>query len=188
MTDTRAGTTATTKGAGVGCLAMAALFLLVGLGGLTLAGVRAWRDVRVFTVWQPTTCTVLDATIGSSRGTRGKPAYRPEITYRYEAGGREYRCTGWDAWAVWGDYGGGSHTYYERVLDRFPVGGSFPCWFDPAEPAHAVLVRRIRPLYVLTVLPLLFTVLGAVGLFAAVAKPSRPDAGAEPTEFAGTRP
>jgi hypothetical protein len=167
---------------------MAALFLLVGLGGLTLAGVRAWRDVRVFTVWQPTTCTVLDATIGSSRGTRGKPAYRPEITYRYEAGGREYRCTGWDAWAVWGDYGGGSHTYYERVLDRFPVGGSFPCWFDPAEPAHAVLVRRIRPLYVLTVLPLLFTVLGAVGLFAAVAKPSRPDAGAEPTEFAGTRP
>ncbi|MEW6338863.1 MAG: DUF3592 domain-containing protein [Acidobacteriota bacterium] len=175
MTDDPIETRPAAGSRGAGCVTMAALFLVVGLGGLALVGIRAWRDVRVFTVWQPATCTVVEATIGSRRsssGSRGSTSYRPEITYSYEFGGRPFRCIGWDAWAVWGDYGGGSLAYYQRVLDRFPVGGTFPCWVDPAEPSHAVLVRRIRPLYVLALLPIALTVLGALGLMAALSKPS----------------
>jgi hypothetical protein len=87
--------------------------------------------------------------------------------------GKEYRCTGWDSWALSGDYGGGSYKYYERVLDRYEIGRTYPCWYDPADPSRAVLVRRVRPLYVLAVLPLVFAGLGAVGVWVSLASPSR---------------
>ncbi len=159
-----------------GCLPVALLFVAVGLGFGSIFAVRAWRDVRIFTVWRETTCTILSTDVGSSGGSSSsRPSYRPEITFSFEVGGREYRCTGWDSWALSGDYGGGSAAYYRRVVDRFEIGRSYPCWYDPADPGQAVLVKRIRPLYVLAVLPLAFLTLGAMGLWAVLAKPrSRP--------------
>jgi len=162
-----------------GCVGMAAAFLLVGLLTGGLFAVRAWRDVRTFTVWRPATCTILDKTISSTGGSgRSKPSYRPDITFRYEVGAKEYRCTGWDSWALAGDYGGGSSRYYERVLDRYEVGRAYPCWYDPSEPNRAVLVRHVRGLYILAVLPIAFTVLGAVGVWATLASPRRRGGGA----------
>jgi Protein of unknown function (DUF3592) len=157
-----------------GCAAAAFAFLAVGLGFGSLFAIRAWRDVRVFTVWKPTTCTILATQLGSTRGSgKSGPSYRPEISFRYRVGGKTFTCTGWDSWALAGDYGGGSAKFYERVLDRYEVGRTSPCWYDPADPSQAVLVRRVRPLYLLAVLPLAFTVLGAVGLYSALAKPAR---------------
>ena len=153
-----------------GCLAMSLGFLLVGLLFGAFFAVRAWRDVRTFMVWRPATCTILEKTISSTPGSgRSKPSYRPDITFSYEAGGEQRRCTGWDSWALAGDYGGSSSKYYERVLDRYEVGRAYPCWYDPADPSRAVLVRRIRPLYLLAVLPFVFTVLGAIGVWATLA-------------------
>ena len=157
-----------------GCAAAALAFLAVGLGFGSLFAVRAWRDVRVFTVWEPATCTILATQLGSTRGSgKSGPSYRPEISFRYEVGGKTFTCTGWDSWALSGDYGGGSAKFYGRVLDRYEVGATSPCWYDPADPAQAVLVRRVRPLYLLAVMPLAFVVLGAVGLYSALAKPGR---------------
>lgn len=167
---------------GWGCLAASLLFLLAGGVGVALFAVRAWRDVRVLTVWQPTTCTILDARVGSRRSSSSssgtaapRAVHRPEITYRYEVDGQVYSCTGWDAWALAGDYGGGSERFWQRVVDRYEVGGTYPCWFDPDEPARAVLVRRVRGLYVLGLLPLACLLLGGVGVWASLSRgPARP--------------
>ena len=162
-----------------GCLGVALVFLAVGLLFGSFFAVRAWRDVRTFTVWRPATCTVLDKTISStSRSGKSGPSYRPDITFRYEVDGKELRCTGWDSWALFGDYGGGSLKYFERVLDRYEVGRAYPCWFDPGEPSRAVLVRHVRGLYVLAVLPLVFVSLGALGVWTSLAAP-RSRGGAE---------
>jgi hypothetical protein len=153
---------------------MSLAFLLVGVGFGSFFVAHAWRDVRTFTLWRPTTCTILAKDIRSTGGSgKSKPSYRPDITFRYEVGGKEYRCTGWDSWALSGAYGGGSYKYYERVLDRYQVGRAYPCWYDPSDPSLAVLVRRVRPLYILSVLPLVFTGLGALGLWASLASPAR---------------
>ncbi len=170
---------ARTRPGGRGCLGMSLAFLAVGLAFGSLFAARAWRDVRVFTAWRPATCTILDKTISSSRGSsRSGPSYRPDVTFRYEVAGTEHRCTGWDSWALAGDYGGGSYKFYERVLDRYEVGRSYPCWYDPTDPSRAVLARRVRPLYVLAVLPLGLVALGVVGLWGTLASPSRRTGGA----------
>ena len=158
----------------LGCLGMSLAFLAVGVGFGSLFAVRAWRDVRTFTAWRPTTCTIVAKDIRSTGGSgRSRPSYRPDITFRYEVGGKEYRCTGWDSWALSGDYGGGSYQYYERVLDRYEIGRTYPCWVDPGDPSLAVLARRVRPLYILAVMPLALTALGALGLWSLLAGPNR---------------
>lgn len=156
-----------------GCLAASLLSLLVGAGFLGLFATRAWRDVRIFTVWERTTCTIVSTDIASSRPSKGRSSYRPEITFRYRVGRDAYQCTGWDSWALAGDYGGGSYADYQRVLDRYEIGDSYPCWYDPADPSRAVLVRRVRPLYVLAVLPLALVVLGALGIWGTIPPRSR---------------
>ena len=162
------------RGRDVGCLVMAVAFLAVGLGFGGFFASHAWQDLRVFTVWKPTTCTILDKEIRSSSGPgSSRPSYRPAITFRYQVAGREFRCTGWDSWALSSIYGGGSARYYERVLDRFEVGRTYPCWYNPGDPSRAVLERRIRPLYLLAVMPLVFFMLGAVGLYSTLARPTR---------------
>jgi hypothetical protein len=155
-----------------GCLWASLAFLAAGLGFLSLFATRAWRDVRVLAVWQKASCTIVEKGIGSTSRSRLRPAYRPEITFRYQVEGRTHQCTGWDSWAVSGDYGGGGREFYERVLDRYQVGASYPCWFDPKDPSKAVLVRRLRPLYLLGVLPLALIVLGAMGLHGSLARPA----------------
>ncbi len=155
-------------------MGMSLAFLAVGLLFGSFFAFRAWRDVRTFTAWVPTTCTIEAKEVSSTSGSgKSKPSYRPDITFRYEVAGKEFRCTGWDSWALAGDYGGGSSKYYERVLDRYEVGRAYPCWYDPADPSRAVLVRHVRALYLLAVLPLAFTVLGAIGLWATLAAPAR---------------
>ncbi len=172
-----------------GCLGVSSAFLLAGLLFGSFFAARAWRDVRIFTTWRPATCTIVDKSLASRGGTgRSKPSYRPDITFTYEVGGRGYRCTGWDSWALAGDYGGGSAAYYERVLDRYEVGRSVPCWYDPADPTRAVLVRRIRPLYVLAVMPLALAALGAFGLWASLAAPARGGSAARERSRAGHAP
>ncbi len=158
----------------IGCVGMALAFLAVGIAFGSFFAVHAWRDVRVFTVWRPATCTIVGKELGSSGGSgKSRPSYRPEISFRYEVGGKEFNCTGWDSWALSAGYGGGSAKFYERVLDRYEVGATYPCWYDPSDPSKAVLVRRVRILYVLAVMPLALAVLGAVGLYATLPKPRR---------------
>ena len=172
-----------------GCLGISLAFLAAGVGFGSLFAVRAWRDVRTFTVWRPTTCTIVAKEIGSTGGSgKSRPSYRPDITFRYEVSGKVYRCTGWDSWALFGDYGGGSEKYYERVLDRYEIDRAYPCWVDPGDPSHAVLVRRVRPLYILAVMPLALTALGALGLWSLLAGPTRPrgtDGDAEARRLSG---
>ena len=78
-----------------GCLLTALAFLAVGLGFGSFFAIHAWRDVRVFTVWRPATCTILAKNLGSTSGSgKSGPSYRPEISSCYQVGGETFNCTG----------------------------------------------------------------------------------------------
>jgi hypothetical protein len=39
----------------------------------------------------------------------------------------------------------GSQTTAQTILDSYHLGQTYPCWYDPANPTHAVLVRDFGP-------------------------------------------
>lgn len=70
--------------------------------------------------WSPTTCTLIRVD--------------PEIRYRYEVNGRVYES---------GVVGIASQsTPLAEIVDRPVTGAHVPCWFNPAEPAQALLHRE----------------------------------------------
>src|ERR1035437_2330148 len=70
---------------GIMCVVVSLLFLIP-------VGFRGWDDIRVFTQFRATTCTIIgkrltvssDSNTGSS-GNRTSTFYKPEFTMRYEA-------------------------------------------------------------------------------------------------------
>jgi hypothetical protein len=62
-------------------------------------------------------------------------SYKPDFQYSVRtANGRQYQAEGYDFRS--------SSTYQftaQAVLDRYAVGKTYPCWYDPADPSHAIL-------------------------------------------------
>jgi uncharacterized protein DUF3592 len=60
----------------------------------------------------------------------------PQITCTYQVGGREYRCAtrkwGWNE--LYADSEGP-----EKILAKYPKGGSVPVFYNPADPSQSVL-------------------------------------------------
>lgn len=102
-------------------------FALLCLGGLTPFVLQGWRDWKVFREYAETRCTVLS--ISSYDG-------HPELSYRLTVEGSTYFASGFD----------NTNGRLASMMDTNPfrVGDTYPCWYDPADPERAVLVRRIH--------------------------------------------
>lgn len=109
--------------------------ICVGSGGFLLHRFF-YPDLVVWTRFKPTTGFVTRAGVEPWPG-RGRFA-APAITFRYRVDGIDYT-------------GGRFRITTERegpiddvraLLERYPVGSSQPAWFNPADPATAVLSRR----------------------------------------------
>lgn len=156
--------------ASVGEALFFAVFLALGCAGLVmmLSGVvlPEWRVNHEFV---ETTCKVLDKRIGEIQGEDG-PLYRPEIKIEYDVGIVTYSDWQYD---ILKTYSSGRENA-QAVLDQFVAyekvkDNRYPCWYDPANPKKAVLVRDYRWwIWLLLSVPVSFVVLGAGGLIYAV--------------------
>jgi hypothetical protein len=143
-----------------------AFFLLLGCGGaaVMISGfvVPEWRVNHEFV---ETTCKVLEKRIGEKPGNDG-PLYRPEIKIEYEVGGEVYRDWHYD---IHQTYSSGQKNA-QAILDHFTVHDGannkrYPCWFDPAKPDAAVLVRGYGWwIWLVFTIPTSFVAIGAGGL------------------------
>ena len=158
--------------ASMGEAVFSGVFLLLGCCGLVwmLADyvVPEWRVNHEFV---ETTCRVLDKQIGEKDFGEDGLLYRPEIKIRYEVGGVVYQDPHYDI------------SYYRRTGRLLRAGGrtrrpfstasnstranhkTYPCWYDPANPSVAVLVRGygwVR--WLVFTVPLSFIIIGAGGL------------------------
>ncbi len=122
----------------------ALLFAGLGLGGAALLLVsvsdvwRGWESER----WSEVEATVLAARLIEVRQIRStEPAYRPEVSYRYTVANREHIAARVDFGAI----ATPDRETAERELGaRFSPGMILTAYYDPQNPAEAVIVPGIQ--------------------------------------------
>jgi hypothetical protein len=130
------------------------LFILAGLGFLAFFVYQAHQDYRVFTRYVQGECRILDKRLGESSDSDGT-TYRAEFDYEIMVNDQPYGAHDLDTWGAYGSRDGA-----EAYLRRFQVGEVYPCWYDPADPREAVLVRRVSWFHLFGVIPLLLLGVG----------------------------
>jgi hypothetical protein len=96
------------------------------------------KDIRKFTSYEKTICTILDKTIKQSTGSTGRTksyVYDPLVSVRYNIKGKEILSAGFLPRGL------GRESSAEKKLARYELGKSYPCWFDPEAPWEFVLTR-----------------------------------------------
>jgi hypothetical protein len=132
------------------------IFFVSSLGIAHLMGSIARDDIRRFVAYEKSSCSLLDTRIVQKKGSSSSTTMfnEPLVAVRYLAGGREIIAAGpprptamlspLDKYAL-------------RELAQYERGKSYPCWYDPREPATFVLARGISlGWYLLGAAPMLF--------------------------------
>jgi hypothetical protein len=140
--------------------------LLVAAGAAAIAiGLRQSARGRETARWTRTTGRVVASGVEEQGGPeeQGYPRFRFGVRYAYEARGRA-----WEGDQLWI----GSRlvapsqdrAWHQEVADRWPAGREVEVWFDPGDPARAVLVRGAPRSDVLALVAVGAALLGA-GVF-----------------------
>jgi hypothetical protein len=132
---------------------------------------QALRDYRAHYSYAAAQCRVIaaDAQHTTTRLNNGavRDHYHPAVSFSYVVNGQSYQTRGYD------NYDG--VTSDASVLVSFPVGASVPCWYDPADPASAIVARSFSPQYHASgLIPLFMTLISAGFLTAALRRRSLP--------------
>lgn len=119
---------------------------------------QAVRDFRTHYLYQTTQCQVIStrARHTTSKLNNGavRDIYHPVVSFTYVVNRQSYQASGYD------NYDGA--TSDASVLVNFPSGASVPCWYDPADPARAVVERSFSAAYHASgLIPLLVTLICA---------------------------
>jgi len=143
-----------------------ALFALPFLGFFVWQG---YKDIRCFTTYKKATCTILNKQMLQS-SSDGSTTYRPEFTFEFVD---EYEniieTKGYDNWDVYSS----GYSGKKKVLDRYQIGQSYPCWYDPQNPRNAVLERRISWMYLFALIPITFILVGGGLVYSALRRGGR---------------
>jgi hypothetical protein len=137
-----------------GCLFSSFFFIGIGLF-FFLAWSMAVPGLRSLYFFVEAPCTVLDTRILEQDN-----AWQPQIHIQYQVNGQVHRLWTYDASGI----STGDRAANEAIIAGFVKGQQYPCWYDPADPRVAVLVRGLRPAALVCVFPLIFAAVGAGGL------------------------
>ena len=117
-------------------------------------------EYRVNQEFEQTEGRIIDKRLIVTQDRTGT-VYRPEFHVNYEVNGRTY-----DVWTynITGESTSGRASN-EEILNRYEIGSSYPCWYDPVEPQVAVLVRGYSTFgFILAGFGLLVTLIGLVSM------------------------
>jgi hypothetical protein len=136
------------------------MFLLMG-GGISypllmgpLLHILGARD------WLETPCVVISSRLGSHRGSKGGTTYSVDIRYAYGFKERQYVSSRYQFFQ-------GSTSEYEKkrsIVRSYRPGQQAFCFVDPQDPRSAVLNRGFTSDMYFGLIPLVFLVIGGVGL------------------------
>jgi hypothetical protein len=135
------------------------IFVLMGLGFTYLMFVQPVLNVWAARSWKETTCRVLSSAVGTHSGKHGY-TYSVDIVYRYRIGRQWYTERRYD-------FRVGSSSGYdgkEAVVEQYPPGKHVTCYYNPADPADAVLNRDLPADLFFGLIPMVFTLVGALGV------------------------
>jgi hypothetical protein len=132
-----------------------------GCGGI----VSSFLVGRLFTAVSSRSWVPVPAVVESSRvrshSDSDSTTYSPDVLYRYEFNGREYRSNRYD---IMGGSSGG-YDAKRRIVDGMPRGARVTAFVNPADPTRAVIVRGFTWDMLVLAVPVLFVVGGLLGVF-----------------------
>ena len=105
--------------------------ILLGVIFASRAGAAKAKD------WQPVPGTVLMSTLEARRGSRGHYVNYPVVHYQYRVGGTTYQNRKISPGMEWGGSGAG------KVVARYPTGSQVTVYYNPENPAEALLERNV---------------------------------------------
>ncbi len=126
---------------------------------------QSWRQAHASRTWPSTQGIIEEAWITISRSSRGPESpfedkfFYPHLRYRYQVGGQTYQG---ERIAAGSPTGLSSRAEAEAVLAPYPVGRRVTVYYNPRNPAEAVLEPgRAESLGMLLLGGLLFLALAA---------------------------
>jgi hypothetical protein len=137
------------------------VFLLTGSATFYSLFLRPISRIVCARSWPAVPCAVISSEVKRHEGgVNDGTTYSVNIFYSYEIKGREFKANTYD-------FIGGSSSGYEgkqAVVARYPRGAKAVCYVNPDDPTDVVLERGFTPAMWIGLLPLLFVMVGAVGL------------------------
>ncbi|MDX5373060.1 MAG: DUF3592 domain-containing protein [Pseudomonadaceae bacterium] len=122
-------------------------------------GAAAFFEPVAATVLASQVETTLHRQPGTASSTR---VHLPRIEYQYEVDGRRYRSRQFSYFGA----AYGSDAEARQVIARYPVGSVQTAYFDPRDPAQAVLNKASPSAWWKHLwFPALFVLVGVLGLF-----------------------
>jgi hypothetical protein len=114
------------------------IFILIALS-VAISAIKEWRRYHESDNWTPVTAEIISANISSRKGTKST-TYFVNITYAYEVFGQPYQSGQFS----FGSEGTGYETKKaaEKVIAKYPPGSKQMIYYDPNQPAQAVLERK----------------------------------------------
>jgi hypothetical protein len=107
------------------------IFMLIALS-VAISAIKGWKRYQESDNWIPITAEIISADISSHKGTKST-TYFVNITYAYEVFGQPYQS---------GQFSFGSEGTAEKVIAKYPPGSKQMIYYDPNQPAQAVLERK----------------------------------------------
>ncbi len=110
--------------------------------------------------WVKVSCEVKKSEIQRSRGTKSD-TYKINIQYRYEYQNNAYSGNNYNFIS----FSSSGYSGKKKIIDNYPVGKQFFCYVDPTHPSQSVINRSFDWYLLLTLLPLLFAIVGILGIY-----------------------
>jgi hypothetical protein len=147
------------RGARLGLGIFFGLFFLIGVGG---GYGLLWRPVsRIVAAqtWDVVPCTIISSRVVSHSGD--STTYSVEVVYRYTINGRSFTS------ARYKFMSGSSSGYSGKaaIAAQFAPGKNTTGYVNPRDPTDAVLERRFTTDLLFGLIPLVFGIIGAAGLW-----------------------
>jgi hypothetical protein len=134
--------------------------------GLALSGwyMRERRRARKAELWPTASAEILSSDIVGTRNRKGGETFSPRVTYRYDVAGITHES---DRVQFGGDVSMSNIGWAQGIVERFPKGARVEAYYDPDNPAFAVLDPQGRAgLLIIGVAGLMFMAIPAIVLFA----------------------
>ncbi|HMO26338.1 MAG TPA: DUF3592 domain-containing protein, partial [Tepidisphaeraceae bacterium] len=142
-----------------GCVGLIVFGMLILIGGLaTVTMVLESTSGPTLQGWPTAPATIVRSEVHAKNGVFGP--YSPDVAFEYAVNEKPYRSDRFAQHTIAED----DYTEVARLLAGYPVGGTAMCFYDPADPAIAVLHGEPSLPLLAALFPLLFVIVGLGGL------------------------
>ncbi|OAI48454.1 hypothetical protein AYO44_06985 [Planctomycetaceae bacterium SCGC AG-212-F19] len=142
------------------CLTLFSVFFAFGCFFVVMMSMDLFREWRANNQFVEHQCVVVGKQLIVPHFRGG---YKPHISIKYTVNGQEFQATTYSANDNWGH----PRAKAQDILARFEMGREYPCWYDPDDPAKAVLARGYTWVeYLIGIVPLAIMIAFGIGMYA----------------------